>query len=338
MSFLHELLANVHMDHVWALALLALAAPHAFARYLIIKKSTLAYPPVQYRRSSGRIFILLIALEVLLISLAVLSFTGIHSESQQESIKEEGIDVALALDISASMQAADFPPNRLEALKKIAADFVRRGGSNRIAVYIFAKDVFTQTPLTTDHPVLLELLEGISYKMIDHSRSGGTSIGDALLLAGEGLLRNRVKKRDQVIILVTDGENNFGIDPLLAARFVRSKNIRFHVIGLGGDKPIQVFIDGKPFITSANTPLFTQLDDTQLKKITETAGGNYYRAKNVDVLADIFTELARLERTPLEVKVLRTRKYFTSSLALAVFVVFFAWLALMGFAVRRPLR
>jgi len=333
---------SIHLARPWALGLLALIVPYVLLRYRIIKKSAMAYAPVQYHRGprGGRVALYgSLALEALILCLLFSALAGPYTESEREIIKEEGIDVALALDVSASMQAADFPPNRLEALKRIAADFVKRSGGNRIAVYVFARDVFTQTPLTTDHSVLLDLLGGISFGIISHTRggSGGTAIGDALLAAAEGLLRNRVRGRDQVIILVTDGENNCGIDPLLAARFVRTKNIRFHVIGLGGDKPVQVFVGGRPFITVLGKPLMTSLDDTRLRQITVTAGGRYFRAKNAGVLANIFAELSRLERSPLEVETFHVRKYYASWLALPLIVVFLVWLLLRGFVLRRPL-
>ena len=334
-------ISSLHIATPWIFGFLILIIPYIIFRIKIIKKSALAYAPVQYHRGSpvkqAAVFLQLF-IEAVLLSILIIAMSGIYSESEREIIKEEGIDVALALDVSSSMQAADFPPNRLEALKKIAHNFVKRSGNNRIAVFAFAKDVFTQTPLTTDHLSILELLDGISYRIIDHSRSGGTAIGDALIMAGEGLLQNRIKDRDQVIILVTDGENNFGADPLLAARFVRANNIRFYVIGLGGDKPIQVFVDGKPFINVLGKPLMTSLDDTRLKSITETAGGRYFRAKTIHVLADIFSELARLERSPLEIETLHIRKYYTSSFALVLFLLFLSWLSLGGFVVRRPLR
>jgi len=333
--------SSLHIAHPWIFGLLILIIPYVIFRIRIIRRSAVPYAPVQYHGGSTikrTALFLQIFLEGVILSVVMLALSGFYSESEREIIKEEGIDVALALDVSSSMQAADFPPNRLEALKKIASDFVKRSGTNRIGVYVFAKDVFTQTPLTTDHQSLQELLEGISYRIIDHSRSGGTAIGDALILAGEGLIRNRIKGRDQVIILVTDGENNFGTDPLLAAKHVRANNIRFYVIGLGGDKPVQVFVDGKPFINVHGKPLMTSLDDRRLKSITEAAGGRYFRAKTIHVLADIFAELARLERSPIEVETLRVRKYYTSSIALVLLFVFMSWLFLAGFAVRRPLR
>ena len=332
--------ADLHLAHPWVLGLLILVPVFAWWRLRALRAGALAFAPLQYKPADGPTRLMtpvLILVESLLLAATIIACSGLHAESKRQAITEDGIDIALALDVSASMQAADFKPTRLKALKKIAADFVRKSGGNRIGVYVFAKHVFTQTPLTTDHEVLLKLLDGISFGMIDHSKSGGTAIGDALLMSGDMLLKHRVKKRDQVIILVTDGESNSGADPLLGARFAKANDMRFYVIGIGGEEPAPVFYpDGRPFITTAGTQLMTKLNDENLKKITETAGGRYLRAKDQDTLARIFEELARLERSPLETREIITRVFHTSKIALVIALFFLLRLALHGFFIRRP--
>ena len=236
------------------------------------------------------------------------------------------------------MQAKDFPPNRLEVLKKMSSEFIKKSSGSRIGVYIFAQDTFTQTPLTNNHSILLELIESISFEIIDHSQSGGTAIGDALLSATDGLLKVRIPKRGQAIILITDGENSFGVDPILAARYVESKQIRLYIIGLAGDDPITVYVNGSPFITSTGESLVTSLEDSQLKEIAKAAGGKYYRAKNVETFTMIFNELQQLEKAPLEIKTLSNKIYYTSYIALLLFALFFIWLVWEGFIFRRPMR
>lgn len=290
-------------------------------------------PPSRLRQA---LFYIRYACEGLVLLVALAALAGPHRSQDLELIREEGIDVALVLDVSASMMAADFPPNRLEALKELSKDFVRRSGSNRLAVFAFAKDTFTQSPLTTDHDVLIELVDGLAYEMIDHSTSGGTAIGDALLAAGTSLAQNRIEGRDQVIILITDGESNFGADPLLAARFILDKKIRLHVIGLAGPVPIEVYINGKPFITTDNTILKTSLDDKQLREIAKESHGEFYRASDHGILTRIFDQLSRLERTPLEIQKMKTRTYFVSPLAWAALGLFALWL-ILSLWVRRPL-
>mgnify|MGYP000721228641 CR=1 FL=1 len=110
----------------------------------------------------------------------------LHLDGEElDLIEDEGIDVVLVLDVSLSMMAEDFPPNRLEALRRIASDFIRRSGGHRIGLVIFAKDSYVQTPLTTDHRSLLSLLDGVTVYTLDQAKSGGTSVGDALLVAVE---------------------------------------------------------------------------------------------------------------------------------------------------------
>lgn len=320
--------------------LLALLLPaYIFWRMRALARGAVPFAPLQYRPPRGFAAVspwALLLIEVLLLSVGIVALAAPFAESERETIREQGLDIALSLDVSASMMAADFQPNRLEVLKSMAANFVKRSGGDRIAVYIFAKDVFTQTPMTTDHGVLLELLQGISFKIIDHAKSGGTAMGDALLAAGEALLRNRIQGRDQVVLLFTDGESNYGVDPALAARFLRGNGIRFYVIGIGGDKEVPVYIDGKPFIAVGGRQLYTKLDDTQLKKITEAGGGRYFRARSEALLATVFADLARLERTPLEVRTIRTRRSFASNISAVAAVLFLAYFGLYGFYLRRP--
>ena len=324
----------------WGLLGLLIIPLYLVLRPRAWRSSALAYAPMQYRKppAGGRLLVALhLVLEVLLIGLLVLALCGPFRESRIELVEEEGLDVALTLDVSSSMMAGDFKPTRLEALKRIASDFVKRSGSNRVGVYLFAKDTFTQTPLTNDHAVLLELIDGISFTMIDHSVSGGTAIGDALLYTADNLLKFRIEERAQVIILVTDGESYDGADPVLGAHFVRDNGIRLTVIGIGGDEPVPVFIDGKPYITIEGKQLETRLDDEQLKTIAREGQGLYLRARSADILSEIFNELARLETTPLRSESLRLRTYYTAQASAGAAALFMLWL-LMGMFLRRPFR
>jgi len=321
----------------WSLLLLPLYVGY---RFFLDRVSYRPYAPLQYRPALNLRFLLpftRLLLECLILALAVFILAGPHAEKTREMFSAEGNDIAFSLDVSSTMQAADFPPNRLEALKKITANFIRRSAGHRIALYVFARDVFTQTPLTSDRAVLLDLLDGLSYDIISHSQSGGTAIGDALLRSGQGLLRRRVKGRDQVVILITDGQNNFGIDPELSARYLRANNIRFYVIGIGKDELVPVYVRGKPFINIRNKHLHTRLDDRRLRAITEAAGGRYYRAHDVDVLAEIFAELASLERKPIKTDSMRIPVQRLREPSIALFAAFCVWIFLSGFILRRPL-
>ena len=325
-------------DLMFALLLLPL---YGRLRRRAVRGAAVAYAPLQYAGGPrGRTWLLRAQLpvELLIVAGVVLALAGPHRRDEVELLGEEGIDVALALDISASMQAADFPPNRLEALKGLAAELVRRSGSDRIAVYAFGKHVFAQTPLTTDNGALAGLIEGLAFKTISHAESGGTALGDALIAAADGLLRQRVEGRDQVIVLITDGQSNAGADPMLAARFVAESGIRLQVLGVGGPEPVEVYVDGKPFINTDNVVLKTSLDDSQLKEIAAAAGGEYRRATDLEILSAIFDDLARLETSPLTIENVIIRRSYAPLLAQILFLLFAAWLLTDGLVLRRPLR
>jgi Ca-activated chloride channel family protein len=331
----------IELADPWLLWLLLGLVPYWRLRWRRTCHSSVPFAPLQYHRGSPLRRALLrlgIVLEVVLLAAVVLGLAGPHRVDELESITSEGLDVALVLDISASMQAADFPPNRLEALKQVARDFLYRGGGNRVGILAFAGHVFTQSPMTTDHTVLVEMVESLAFKSISHSRSGGTAIGDALLVATDTLLASRLSGRDQVILLISDGESNLGVDPWLAARHLRENDIRLHVIGIGGDEPVEVYVDGKPFINQEDEILVTSLDDTQLIAIAETAGGSYYRARSHDLLTEIFDQLSRLESTPLEINRLRLQRSLVPVIGLGLALLFAVWLWLHGAVLRRPLR
>jgi Ca-activated chloride channel homolog len=325
--------------------LLLLAIPFSLAYFFLKQKyftqDKIKYPPLQHSNIKGsRVPWKGInnLLESLIVVFVFLSLSGLHQTVERNSITEEGIDIIFALDVSASMQAADFPPTRLEFLKQITSSFIKKSSGNRIGIYIFAKDTFTQTPMTTDYPILLDLISGISYEMIDHSDSGGTAIGDCLLTAGDTLITNKKEKRDQVIILITDGENSDGVDPILSAKYLKDNDIRLYVVGVAGEEPISVFVNGSPYLTSTGEQLVTSLDDTQLKEIAATAGGRYYRAKDSDVLVAIFEELLTLEKAPLEVKKLYNRIDYSYLFSMPCFFLFILSLAIQFFFIRRPIR
>ncbi len=329
------------LAHPYLLLGLALVPIFGWLRRRVVHGGAVAYAPLQYGRGSRvRSWLLRaqVPVEMVIVAGVILALAGPHRRDEIELLGEEGLDVALALDISASMQAADFPPNRLEALKTLAADLVRRSGSDRIAVYAFGKHVFSQTPLTTDHGALTGMIEGLAFTTINHAESGGTALGDALLAAADGLLRQREEGRDQVIVLITDGQSNAGADPMLAARFVADSGIRLQVLGVGGTEPVEVYVDGEPFITVEDRILSTYLEDGQLRAIAAAAGGEYRRAENVEVLSAIFDDLSRLETAPLTVENVVIRRSYAPLLAVALFLLFAAWLLTDGLLLRRPLR
>ena len=302
------------------------------------RRSAITHAPLQFgggrsnARWAGR---LALACGALALALAVVGIAGPSTESRLQRFEDEGVDIALVLDVSLSMQAEDFPPNRLDALRRIAREFLDRSGGHRVAVVIFAGDAYVQSPLTTDRPALFELLDGVTGHALNQNKSGGTALGDALLVAAERLDSQRVEGRDQAIVAITDGASNQGIEPELAVDHLRGLGIRFYAIGVGGEEPVEVVFEGRR--VGGDTPYLAALDDSQLRALTTRAGGRYDRATDVSALENLFAELSRLESAPLAIREQVRERRFTPELAVA------AWLAFLGHLIasslaRRPLR
>jgi len=231
----------------------------------------------------------LLAIGVLIIALA-----RPQSFSSGKNIYTEGIDIALVLDISGSMLAEDLKPNRLNAAKDVMDEFIFARTSDRIGLVVFARDAFTQCPLTIDYSVLRNLLSQIKSGMIED----GTAIGNAI---ANGV--NRLKDSDaksKVIILLTDGVNNAGeVDPVSAAEIARTFGIRIYTIGVGtrGQAPYPV---QTPFGTRYQM-VPVEIDEKILKEIAETTGGKYFRATNNSTLANIYKEVDKMEKAKVEI-------------------------------------
>ncbi len=325
---------------LWLWALIVLW-PYALGRRRRRRQAAVPYSPAQYRPAQGahhRPFWarLAVTLELAIMALVVVILAQPRRIDEVPLITEPGVDLALVLDISASMQAADFSPNRLEVLKKMVIEFLKRSSGDRIAIYAFAKQTFTHTPLTRDVAAMAELVDGLAYETINHVESGGTSIGDALLVAVDDLKHHRQEGRDQGIFLFSDGESNFGVDPELAARLVAEEGIHLYVVGVGGEEGVEVYINGEPFINSDDEILITQLDDSQLRRVAQVGQGRYWRAESEDVLAGLFAEVARLERTPLEVENFRSVRSYAPEFHLGLLGLFLSWWILEAGFLRRP--
>jgi Ca-activated chloride channel homolog len=317
-----------------------LAIPLILYRYRSIVFQSLKYSPIQHSkpsRSYVRIYLLLLIETLLFLSIIFLA-SDPYDTKERSLIQDTGVDIALVLDVSASMQADDFEPNRLEYMKDVSKKFIQRSSGHRIGVYIFAQEAFTQTPLTFDYSTLLELIDSIHYNVIDHSLGGGTAIGDALLSAAEGLLKSKLENRDQAIILITDGENSDGTDPELAAKYISSKNIYLFIIGMAGEEPVPVFVNKAPFITPSGKQLVTSLDDTSLQSIAKSGRGTYFRAKTETGLNEILTNISNLSKTPIEVDKIITKISFAHKYTWIPFILFIGWIFVFGILVRRPIK
>jgi len=207
----------------------------------------------------------------------------------------EGIDIMMAIDISGTMQAEDLHPNRLEAAKQVAADFVNDRPNDNIGLVVFAGESFTQCPLTTDHAVLINLFKSVKFGMIDDGTAIGLGLANAV---------NRMKDsptKSKVVILLTDGSNNCGdIDPQTAAEIAKTFGIRVYAVGVGSKGEARV-----PYQTPIGiqyTTISGQFDEATLRQIAQTTGGQYFRATDNATLKAIYQEIDQLEKTKMRVR------------------------------------
>jgi Ca-activated chloride channel homolog len=212
---------------------------------------------------------------------------------QQDVIVEEtieGIDIMLALDISTSMRAPDFYPNRMEAARSVAIEFVESRRTDRIGLVIFAGQAFTQVPLTTDYRFVIRMLEDVRMGIVQD----GTAIGSAIAVG-----TNRLRESDadsRVLILLTDGQNNRGeIDPFTAAEVAAALGVRIHAIGIGMTASM---LAEEESAGRAGGPI--EVDEDGLRALTGATGGGYYHARDRDALRNVYAEIDRLERTAIE--------------------------------------
>ena len=234
-------------------------------------------------------------LRIAVITLISIALARPQLTNKWSSQSTEGIDIMMALDISGTMLAEDLRPNRLEAAKKVASDFVIARPNDQIGLVVFAGESFTQCPLTTDHAVLVNLFKSVEYGMVED----GTAIGLGLANAVNRMKDSETKSK--VIILLTDGSNNRGdIDPQTAAEIAKTYGIRVYTIGVGSygqaRGPVQTPI-GKQYITMDN-----EFDETTLRSIAETTGGQYFRAKDNTSLKAIYDQIDQMEKTKLRVR------------------------------------
>jgi Ca-activated chloride channel family protein len=221
-----------------------------------------------------------------------------HSAWDERSV--EGIDIMLAMDVSTSMLAEDLRPNRIEAAKNVAAEFIADRTDDNIGLTIFAGEAFTQCPMTTDHASLLNLLKNVRTDIAaDGLISDGTAIGMGLANAISRLKDSKAKSR--VVILLTDGSNNMGdISPMTAAQIAKSMGVRVYTIGVGTNKVARYPLPVAGGVQYVNIPV--EIDTKTLKSIAATSDGNYYRATNNKELRQIYRDIDKLGKSRLQVK------------------------------------
>lgn len=241
---------------------------------------------------------------------------------KEEEVKAEGIDIMLIMDLSSSMLARDFKPDRLSVSKDVAATFIDKREHDRVGLVVFAGESFTQSPLTTDHAIVKDFLAGLQSGMLED----GTAIGMGLASAVNRLKESTVESK--VVILLTDGVNNSGyIKPMTAAEIAKEINVKVYTIGVGSRgqavSPISRRSNGQYVFGMSRV----QIDEELLTEIATQTGGKYYRATTEESLEQIYAEIDQLEKTEIEVTVFkRYKEEFRKFLFFGLLLLFLEWL------------
>jgi len=249
---------------------------------------------------------------LLCLSAMIVALAKPQTRDEQQKAEGEGIDIVLCIDVSGSMTAQDLTPNRLEAAKNVAIDFVNRRITDRIGIVIFSGESFTQCPLTTDRAVLVSAIKNIRNGLLED----GTAIGSGLSTSVDRL--RSATSKTKIVVLLTDGENNGGlIDPKTAKEIAKAFNIRVYTIGVGteGQAP-------QPISTPTGVVMSSQkvsIDEKLLNEIANETGGKYFRARDNESLADIYSTIDGLEKSKVEItNTIRFQDKYFPFVALAI--------------------
>jgi Ca-activated chloride channel family protein len=296
-------MSNYEFHNPAFLWLLLILIPIVMWYYLKSRKShpELIFPETEFlahQKSNRWAWLRFISplLRLTVISLVIIGLARPRSaQEKSRSRSTEGIDIVMAIDVSASMLAQDLKPDRLEATKVVASDFIVGRPTDRIGLVVYAGESYTQTPLTTDHAVLINALTDLRHGLIED----GTAIGMGLATIVNRLKDSKAKSK--VAILLTDGENNRGeIDPITASQLAKEFNIRVYTIGVGtkGLARTPVAYNGRGGFQFANIEV--NIDEELLQQIANETGGKYFRATDNEKLRAIYQEIDALEKTKLQ--------------------------------------
>ncbi len=253
------------------------------------------------------------ALRLVALALIIVAIARPRSSTQMERIDTEGIDIVFAMDVSTSMLARDFKPDRLSAAKDISIEFIAQRPSDRMGIVVFAGESYTQCPLTTDRATLINLMKEVQTDLIED----GTAIGNGLATAVARMKDSDARSR--VVILLTDGVNNSGeIDPMMAADIAKTYGIRVYTIGVGreGEAPYPVMTPWGMQLQN----LKVEIDEPLLKNIASATGGKYFRADDNTKLSEIYSEIDKMEKTRTTVDSFPVYKDLFMNYALAALI------------------
>ena len=252
------------------------------------------------------------------VSLLILVLARPQSRSSWKDVKTEGIDIVLAIDVSYSMLAKDFKPNRLEAAKEVAKEFIDARPNDRIGLVIFGGEAFTQCPLTTDHTIIKNLFADISAGSVGQGTAIGLGLADAVSRVKES------KAKSKIVILLSDGVNNVGeIAPLTAGDIAKTFGVRVYTIGVGTKgkalTPVSIFPNGQMEYEYVDV----DLDENTMTKIADETGGKYFRATDNESLRSVYKEIDRLEKSIISEKSFsnKSEHFLPFALAAAIFLL-----------------
>ena len=252
-------------------------------------------------------------LRIAALSLIIVAIARPRSSTTVEKVDTEGIDIMFAMDVSTSMLARDFTPDRLNAAKDIAIEFIAQRPSDRMGIVVFAGESYTQCPLTTDRATLINLMKDVQTDLIED----GTAIGNGLATAVARMKNSDAKSR--VVILLTDGVNNMGeIDPNMATEIAKTYGIRVYTIGVGANGQAPYPVQTPWGIELRNIPV--EIDEPLLKDIAAGTGGRYFRATDNTKLSEIFAEIDKMEKTRTSVDSFPVYKDLFSGYAIAALI------------------
>lgn len=321
--------------------LLLLLIPALFLLYYKDRIPGVAYSPLSWALEEKKINISQSIVKIsewfFLITL-ILALAEPYYIRNKTDIEVNGFDMVVAIDISASMQAADFLPNRLESMKEMLIEFVNKTKGGNISLVVFSGKPFLHSPFTQEKRITIRAIDTLHFQTISHSLVGGTNIGDAILFSVLQFEHVKNLEREKVLLVLTDGENSGGIDPILSAKDALSKNIHLYIVGIAGEKPVPVFYRNEPYIAGDGKQLITSLDDEGLKKVASAGGGIYFRAEKETGLGGILNKIYELEKKPIIVKDIKERKSLSNYLILICTISFCINFYYAGRFVRRPLR
>ncbi len=300
-------------EFFWLLTLVPLVAWYKLYLGRTLKKGGVRFAQAFQAggQSSGwRVRLLFLPDLLRLITLVLLVFALMQPQygHEHETVTRQGIDIMIAIDVSGSMAAEDFKPNRIRAAQKITENFIGGISDHRVGLVVFAGLALTQCPLTIDYGVVTELLRKTSLNMLKHD---GTAIGDAIVNAVYKFTHDKKEKRDKVVILLSDGENNSGIDPHEAAKIAAEKGVRVYTVGVGSIEgaPVPIIRNGRKFYAQNNdgSLYIPKIDEQLMKDIAYITRGQYFRATDNKALEEIYKTIATLEKGKIDVS--RTIQY-----------------------------